>query len=133
MLTRGQVAKRLGKSVATVRRLEGRELHPRRDTKGVLRFDPEEVEAVAEGSVGGSTRSDWLEEELAARECDEPTVPAPSDKLNITAAEFEERVRLAAAKLVHGPVCFPLPGVALCCAPPRMSRRPWQENHGKAE
>lgn len=101
MLTRGQVAKRLGKSVATVRRLEGRELHPRRDAKGVLRFDPDEVEAVAQGTVGDSTRSDWLEDELATREHHDPTAGTPSDKLIMTGVDFEERVRAAAAKLVH--------------------------------
>jgi len=99
MLTRGQVAKRLGKSVATVRRLEGQALHPRRDARGVLRFDPDEVEAVAEGNAGESSRSGWLEAELDGREREEPAVGA--DKLVITAADFDERVRAAAAKLVR--------------------------------
>jgi len=102
MLTRGQVAKRLGKSIATVRRLEGRELHPRRDAKGVLRFDRDEVEAVAEGSAGDPGRSDWLEDELEARERAEQTARVASDRLIITPADLEERVRVAAAKVVHG-------------------------------
>ena len=37
----------MGKSVASVRRMEGVELHPVRDERGVHRFDPEEVEQVA--------------------------------------------------------------------------------------
>jgi len=49
MLTRSGVAKRLGKSIATVRRMEGVELFPRRDERGVCRFDPDEVERVARG------------------------------------------------------------------------------------
>lgn len=47
MLTRSQVAQRLGRSLATVRRLEGTVLHPQQDPQGVHRFDPDEVEAVA--------------------------------------------------------------------------------------
>jgi hypothetical protein len=47
MLTRAQVARRLGKSIATVRRLEGSQLHPRRDASGVFRFDEAEVSRLA--------------------------------------------------------------------------------------
>jgi hypothetical protein len=47
MLTRAQVAARLGKSIATVRRMEGTALHPRKDANGVHRFCPMEVTAVA--------------------------------------------------------------------------------------
>jgi hypothetical protein len=47
MLTRAQVAKRLGRSIATVRRLEGVALHPTRDPAGIHRFDDDEVQAVA--------------------------------------------------------------------------------------
>ncbi|MGC4088728.1 MAG: hypothetical protein QM756_12685 [Polyangiaceae bacterium] len=66
MLTRSQVAGRLGKSIATVRRLEHVYLHPRRDAHGVHRFDPDEVErlatSLAHGKLGatGTPRSgDW--------------------------------------------------------------------------
>jgi hypothetical protein len=45
MLTRSQVARRLGKSIATVRRMEGSELHPWKDDAGVHRFDPDEVDS----------------------------------------------------------------------------------------
>jgi hypothetical protein len=48
MLTRSQVARRLGKSLATVRRLEGSSLHPRRDDNGVHWFDESEVQRLAD-------------------------------------------------------------------------------------
>lgn len=47
-MTRKQVARRLGKSVATVRRLEGHLLHPSRDSRGIHRFDPNEVESLVQ-------------------------------------------------------------------------------------
>jgi len=46
-LTRDDVAKRLGVSVSTVRRLEGSRLHPLITDKGVRRFRPAEVEQLA--------------------------------------------------------------------------------------
>lgn len=46
-MTRTQVARRLGKSLATVRRIEGVLLHPTQDARGVHRFDSGEVEALA--------------------------------------------------------------------------------------
>jgi hypothetical protein len=45
-LTRGEVAEIIRVSVTTVRRLQGRELHPRRSSEGVYLFDPREVEEV---------------------------------------------------------------------------------------
>lgn len=45
-LTRGQVAERLGVSVASVRRMEGKSLHPTIEGASVRHFDPAEVEAV---------------------------------------------------------------------------------------
>lgn len=47
MLTRAQVADRLGRSVATVRRLEGVVLHPSRGRRGVRLFEADEVDRVA--------------------------------------------------------------------------------------
>jgi hypothetical protein len=76
MLTRGQVAKRLGKSIATVRRMEGRALHPKRDQKGVLRFDPAEVERVVRQPLrpgvgqprqNSARQSRWFASELSSR------------------------------------------------------------------
>ncbi|HEY2406939.1 MAG TPA: hypothetical protein VGI10_13105 [Polyangiaceae bacterium] len=52
-MTRQQVARRLGKSLATVRRIEGVLLHPTRDSRGVHRFDSEEVEALARSTERG--------------------------------------------------------------------------------
>jgi hypothetical protein len=49
MMTRGQVARRLGKSLATVRRMEGVQLHPWLDEHGIHRFGRAEVETVARG------------------------------------------------------------------------------------
>ena len=43
MMTRSAVAKRIGKSVATVRRAEGVLLHPTTDHRGVHHFNSEEV------------------------------------------------------------------------------------------
>ncbi len=51
MMTRSGVAKRLGKSIASVRRMEGSTLHPRLDSRGFHLFDPAEVEAAARGSA----------------------------------------------------------------------------------
>ena len=47
MLTRSEVAAILGVHISTVRRLEGRDLHPIRDANGVHRFDRREVEDLA--------------------------------------------------------------------------------------
>lgn len=47
LLTRAEVAARLGVSTSTVRRYEGDQLHPTKGTDGVNRFDPEEVAALA--------------------------------------------------------------------------------------
>jgi len=52
-MTRQQVATRLGKSLATVRRLEGVRLRPVQDARGVHRFDPDEVEALARYLASG--------------------------------------------------------------------------------
>gem|GEM_PF-2501491 len=47
MLTRSRVARVLKRSIATVRRLEGKELFPWKDASGVHRFDAREVRKVA--------------------------------------------------------------------------------------
>jgi Helix-turn-helix domain len=52
-MTRQQVAKRLGRSVATVRRLEGGRLRPTQDSRGVHQFDPDEVDALARDVESG--------------------------------------------------------------------------------
>src|SRR4051812_35685490 len=60
MLTRSQVARRLGKSVATVRRIEGILLAPARDRRGVYRFDPADVDDLARDIACGDV-SLWQE------------------------------------------------------------------------
>jgi hypothetical protein len=63
VLTRSEVAKRLKKSRATVRRLEGVELFPRVDACGVHRFNSNEVDAVARRLRAGevtAARGNWL-------------------------------------------------------------------------
>ena len=45
-ITRGEVAELMRVSITTVRRLQGRDLHPRRSAEGVFLFDPREVEEV---------------------------------------------------------------------------------------
>lgn len=42
-MTRGEVARLLNVSVASIRRLESKELFPKTDKRGVRRFDPSEV------------------------------------------------------------------------------------------
>lgn len=71
-MTRREVAERLGKSVAAVRRIEGILLHPTRDARGVHHFDDHEVEALAERIRLGDVSS-WqeLQAEIGA------STPAP--------------------------------------------------------
>jgi hypothetical protein len=65
-LTRTEVARQLRVSIATVRRMEGRELHPRRRRDGTRLFDATEVATIATSravrpNAGG---------EIAARACE---------------------------------------------------------------
>jgi hypothetical protein len=90
MLTRSQVARRLGRSVATVRRLEGSILHPHIDGDGVHRFDESEVRQVARsrervaasharepmGDSEEQSRSEWFSSVLRSQ--DHRTTPADS-------------------------------------------------------
>ena len=59
MMTRGQVARRLGKSIATVRRMEGHLLHPWCDSHGIYRFSNAEVERLARGNVSATKPSTY--------------------------------------------------------------------------
>jgi hypothetical protein len=65
-LTRADVARRLRKSIATVRRLEHRVLFPVRDEHGVHRFDESEVELARRDSesLKRYARSRWLEDKV---------------------------------------------------------------------
>src|SRR5437868_5505797 len=80
-LTRAEVARRLGVSVTTLRRMEGTKLHPMRRSDGVHMFDATEVEAavvtyrqVRSRSARTSTEADGA---LAAQafECFDQRVP----------------------------------------------------------
>jgi hypothetical protein len=65
---RAQVAKQIGKSVATVRRLEGTELFPTLDEDGTHRFNAAEVEAFATRmDRAARPQSVWLRAALARR------------------------------------------------------------------
>jgi hypothetical protein len=55
-MTRAQVARYLGRSIATVRRAEGRHLHPHRDAKGIFRFAPDEVRELRAALDRGQVR-----------------------------------------------------------------------------
>jgi hypothetical protein len=98
-LTRAEVAKRLGKSIATVRRLEYRVLYPERDERGVLRFDEADVERARRDpdSLRVYARSRWLEEKVrddAQRRREVPTGSGRSSRKN-RAATAELSVQLA--------------------------------------
>ncbi|MBI2893919.1 MAG: hypothetical protein HYY06_10235 [Deltaproteobacteria bacterium] len=55
-MTRSQVARKLGKALTSVRRLEGKELHPIKDATGTHFFDPGEVDAFATIQVATMSR-----------------------------------------------------------------------------
>ena len=73
-MTRQQVAKRLGKSVATVRRIEGVLLHPARDARGIRRFGDEEVEELARRIESGAVTV-WQELSRAPVEAQQNASP----------------------------------------------------------
>jgi hypothetical protein len=63
VLTRSEVARRLNRSIATVRRLENLVLHPIRGRNGVRLFDPLEVEILVRepSRMAPFCRSSWFE------------------------------------------------------------------------
>ena len=101
MLKRSHVAKRLGRSLATVRRLEGVELHPIIDEDGVHLFDEAEVDEVAmrgrrdpsdDGSAASPTKhapSAWLRAELARRAREDDEDREHTARLQAQRAELE--------------------------------------------
>jgi hypothetical protein len=81
VLTRAGVAKRLQRSIATVRRLEGRELFPWRDARGVHRFNEGEVNALAralELESVPAARGTWLRCRRSERSRFKPNLDAQS-------------------------------------------------------
>ena len=99
LLTRADVAARLGVSTSTVRRYEGDLLHPNKGKDGVNRFDPAEVAALAMRLLGQKPPKAKSKE---ARNTDKPRTPArtPGD----VAAEVFERLeqRQSLAEIVIG-------------------------------
>src|SRR3954464_14090818 len=93
---RAQVAKRLGKSVATVRRLEGVELFPTLDDDGTHQFDPAEIELLAAKMDRGlHPHSPWRRAELARRaeeEADEREHAARLAQQRVEADAFHGRL-----------------------------------------
>jgi hypothetical protein len=100
MMTRTDVARKLRKSVATVRRWEGVELHPTVDANGVHLFDEAEVEALAKRLYGGSSNSGsepprsypmspWLKGELRLRAEEDAEEREHAARLALQEAELE--------------------------------------------
>jgi hypothetical protein len=87
-MTRQQVAKRLGNSLATVRRLEGVRLTPVQDARGVHHFDPDEVEALARDIQSGNVT---LWQELGPTS---GTAAEDTERPCLSCIELEEQVRV---------------------------------------
>src|SRR5262245_56221948 len=81
-LTRTEVAKRRGKSVATVRRLAGQVLCPARDWAGVYRFEEWEVERLrtGPGGLGRWARSKCFQQRSTSHRQASRRVVHPSDR-----------------------------------------------------
>jgi transposase-like protein len=67
LLTRRAVARRLGKSVAAIRAIEGALLHPSQGPNGVRLFDADEVERLAGRPLGVNAHSKWFRMRLNAQ------------------------------------------------------------------
>ena len=98
MLTRAGVAKRLGRSIATVRRLEGVELHPWVDERGVHRFDAAEVELVRSKDAENSAPAPF-----SATDDDAPLADALGalSDANQQISHLKERLQTAEASSAH--------------------------------
>lgn len=96
MVTRAAVAKRLGVSIATVRRMEGNELHPWTDDRGVHQFDAAEIEQLAQADRETPWRAvdPVIESELrAARN--------RADQLEAELTEAQRALQTSAAQIVQ--------------------------------
>jgi hypothetical protein len=109
MLSRIEVARRIGKSVATVRRLEGVELHPRRDSSGVHRFSLDEVERLAK-KIRSGFRLPWGHQAAHSRSPSAATVDSLEARLD---ALTEERDQLRWAARIIAQLLLRLNGDAL--------------------
>jgi len=102
-MTRAQVARRLGKSIATVRRMEGSELHPSVDGRGINRFDPGEVERVAIRQVTSNAQLSAVRSFMPFRGDDtiEDDVEDPSESTDKEALEREMERTAAQARTIE--------------------------------
>lgn len=96
MLTRAGVAKRLKRSIATVRRMEGRELHPWTDSRGVHQFDGGEVEQVARAEHDRDPHGDELAASLA--DANEGDARRRVERLGLELNEAREACRVASER-----------------------------------
>jgi hypothetical protein len=99
VLTRSQVARRLGKSISTVRRLEDRALHPIVGKRNVRYFDDWEVEQLKRNPdrVASFAQSEWFKHKRAS-----PLRGAPRKAAPVVVPDLRslgERRALAAAEL----------------------------------
>jgi hypothetical protein len=101
VLTRSGVAKKLGKSIATVRRLEGQELFPLVDTNGVHRFPDDQViqllSKIRAGDKLTGARGQWLLRGRPPRLNRQPSrpvalTPSPNDALDHLRAVAQQEV-----------------------------------------
>jgi hypothetical protein len=95
MLTRGQVAKRLGVSIAAVRAFEGTRLYPTMRAGGWL-FDEDEVDDLVNQRArgGGRLSTPFTERDVSAHDNDDPdeeTLDA-HDEREMQLASYQRRV-----------------------------------------
>jgi DNA-binding transcriptional regulator YiaG len=93
LLTRAEVAARLGVSTSTVRRFEGKQLHPCKGADGVNRFDPTEVAALAMKLLGQKPPKTTLKARNSNRAAGAPRTPG--DIAAEVFARLEQRQSLA--------------------------------------
>lgn len=109
VLTRSQVAKRLKKSIATVRRLEDYVLFPVVGRNDVRFFDEEEVDELRRNPdlAGEFGRSEWFESNVGAapmrkrRDQQSPSVPNSEEQVESLSVRNRSRARLEAVELLE--------------------------------
>lgn len=98
MLTRAGVGRRLGKSIATVRRMEGVELHPTVDGRGVHWFDLREVDAIAASGTRGTRHRVGLDATGTRAQCE---LQHLVDEGLDPSAEADDAVKAAGRSAIH--------------------------------